>query len=271
MFERIMEDKEKLKQKIDDLEKANTEIKKSQQNLIRSEKLVAVGRLSAGLAHEIGNPLGIIQGYVELLENSELNDDERKQFVSRASMELNRIDKMIRQLLNYARKPAPQNVSTNVKMVVEQLGELIKLSKKECEVDFSYELLDNYPNLHINNDDLYQVLMNIVFNGIDAIHSKGKGYLGRISIKFLTIEAGEEKIAQIIITDNGIGIPEEELDAVWDLFYTTKEIGKGTGLGLSVSRAIIEANGGTVEMHSRYEEGTKVQINLPIDIQSASI
>lgn len=261
MVDRINADQDELKRNIASLELANKTISESQKSLVQSEKLAAVGRLSAGIAHEIGNPLGIIQGYVELLESEDLAENERKQYVNRAKKELDRISKMIRQLLDYARKPATNDATTQVTQLVEEIKTAFLTRKKKGEIDLVINIGDNIEEIRINHDDIYQVILNCLFNAIDAIESEDTDSLG--IIQFTVQKMTEENVVVLSMTDNGAGIPEESLNSVWDPFYTTKDVGAGTGLGLFISHAIIEQAGGTIEISSSCEQGTEIKITLP--------
>jgi signal transduction histidine kinase len=225
----------------------------------------AVGKLSAGLAHEVGNPIGIVQGYLELLENDDLTVEERHQFSGRAVKELERVNKMVRQLLDFSRTSSEDNAFVSVGQVCRDAGGVLKSQKISSGIEFTITIYDGEDTAGIGYDDLYQVLLNCSFNAIDAIQERGSGFVGKISIlSSLTELNSNPPYMEIQIIDNGIGIPEKELTSVFDPFFTTKDVGKGTGLGLSISYGIIEAVGGFMEIESMYGKGTKVMISLPL-------
>ncbi len=263
MIDQINADKDELKRNIKSLEQANKQISDSQQRLVMSEKLAAVGRLSAGVAHEIGNPLGIIQGYVELLDSADLTENERKQYVERAKNELDRISKMIRQLLDCARKPTAEKTRTSVAQLVEEVKSIMLTVKTECKIELETKLCGTVDEIKINHDDIYQVVLNCLFNAIDAIESKGEGFNGIIQFSTEQVTLADKAWVVLTLVDNGIGISEENLTAIWDPFYTTKDVGVGTGLGLSISHSIIEQAGGIIEISSICNERTEVKIFLP--------
>ena len=265
MLGRINADKHKLEENIQSLERANKQLIESQKKMVRVEKMAAVGRLSAGLAHEIGNPVGVVQGYLELLENDDLTPKERLEFSGRAVKELERVNKMVRQLLNFSRKSVGDNAFVSAGQVCKDTVGVLKLQKYPCVVDFKIELYDGEDVIGLSYDDLYQVLINCSFNAMDAIQDQGNGFSGKLFISSSLVTSPlNQPCLEIQLKDNGIGIPEEELTSVFDPFFTTKDIGKGTGLGLSISYGIIEAAGGIMEIDSVYGKGTKVMICLPL-------
>jgi C4-dicarboxylate-specific signal transduction histidine kinase len=263
MFFRIEEDKKKLKNTVSSLENANKLILDNQEKLIETEKFAAVGRLSAGLAHEIGNPLGIIQGYLELLERDDLEQLDRHQYSRRATKELERMTRLIRQLLDFAGKKNDAHSRASVFPVINELLEILRYQKIVEKIRFEVECEDFPEQANCSEADLHQVLLNCVLNSIDAIgeQDNNNGVIA-ISCKLVPEETG--KIAEIEIRDNGGGVKHSDISSVFDPFFTTKDVGHGTGLGLSVSRSIVENSGGTIHMESEKSIGTCVVIKLPV-------
>lgn len=264
MMGRINDDKLKLEQNIQSLQVANQQLQQSQQQVIRAEKLAAVGRLSAGIAHEIGNPIGIALGYIELLENDDLAEEERKQYSERAVKELRRIDVMIRQLLDFSREKNKDLQTVSVGAVLEELYALLTTQNYGIELETSYVPVSEYDVASIGHDDLYQVLVNCSLNSIDSIKDRGKGFVGHIEITAKCVEKEGGSFISIHLKDNGQGIKQEDMNSIFDPFFTTKDVGEGTGLGLSVSYSIIESSGGTIAIDSQYGEGTNIYVYLPL-------
>lgn len=271
MFQTISDDREKLRHSINNLEKVNKELKAAQKEIIQAEKLASVGRLSSGIAHEIGNPIGIVLGYLDLLKNPETPDSEKDEYISRAISEIQRIRIIIRQLLDFSRNSSGPPIAISVHSIVEDLYEVFKmqplvsglLPKLELDADRDTVLAD--PN------GLRQVLFNMLLNARDAIAASDRLQEGELIIRSECSThaegdgeaTGPEQIC-VSISDNGVGIPSGQLSSIFDPFYTTKEPGKGTGLGLSVSYMIIERLGGTVDVTSETDKGTTFRICLPI-------
>jgi two-component system NtrC family sensor kinase len=297
MLERLAENKEELRQHIISLEQTNLELQRAQQEVLMSEKLASVGRLAAGIAHEIGNPLGIILGYLELLGRKDLAAEEHSELFSRMGSEIQRIHQIIRQLLDFSR---PTSGERRPASVHELIGETLavlehQLRQQNVEVNLDLEALPD--TVFVNGDQLKQVFLNLLVNAADAMGATSERAQGgelRISTTVisrgdlgdrvggkplrrrtdppsadyrylrLTRAMADERWIEIKIVDTGIGIAGEDLERVFDPFFTTKQPGKGTGLGLSVSVQLIEAMGGRMEMSSRLGEGTTVTVLLQL-------
>ena len=269
MMDRISKDKEKLRENVAALEKTNLELTEAQKGVVRAEKLASVGRLSAGIAHEIGNPIGIILGYLELLKSEEPNRDERQEYLRRAESEVQRINAIIKQLLNISRPVEGEPEILSLHMFLENLIEDVKIQPllADIRIDFSAEATQD--QVLVDPNHLRQVCLNLLINAADAIKSSNNAANGHIRIttseKFQPNDDNNAipSMVTIRVCDNGKGISEEALENIFDPFYTTKEPGKGTGLGLAVSLTLIEQMGGTLTAESLIEKGTTMIIALP--------
>jgi two-component system NtrC family sensor kinase len=270
MLGHIAEDKEKLQVAVASLEKANFDLKQAQKDIIRAEKLASVGRLSAGIAHEIGNPIGIINGYLELLKGNDISNDEREEFLKRTEAELKRIDAIIRQLLDFSR-PSREDVKTvSVHAIIEDTIGASRFHPLMSDIDLGLRLFAEHDEVVADPSQLRQVFLNLIINAADAIISSKDPSKGRISIisdvqKIIRDESNESMdVLRIDYIDNGIGIAEADLENIFDPFFTTKAYGKGTGLGLSVCFMIIEKMGGKIEASSQEGQGTTITVYLPL-------
>lgn len=262
LFARIESDNRMLRSHVRELEQVNAELKAKNDLIIRSEKLASVGRLSAGLAHEIGNPLSIIQGYVELLSRDDLSSEEKQQFSEKAQHELDRIQRLIRQLLNFAGSKRSVCEAVSVNELIREVVDFVSMEKSEGESFLHTDLHAVDDGLFAERDALRQVLINCLLNAVDATAGLARGERDiAISTANEQGESGEARLV-IRIDDNGTGIGEDELQYVFDPFYTTKEVGRGTGLGLFVSNAIVEGLGGTIRLCNREREGVEVTISF---------
>jgi hypothetical protein len=267
MIERIETDKDKLKITVRSLQAANQQLRDTQQEMVRTEKLASVGRLAAGLAHEIGNPVGIIQGYLDLVRQADVPDTEKKDYLDRAEKELERIGGLIRKLLDFSRpgRQTPDNVS--VHHLLSESIEMFNIQSKKEMVDIIEQFKAKKDTVFADPDQLRQVFLNCLLNAVDAIVDSS-GEKRRITIiTELSDPDHDRKYDQWVrvrIRDNGSGISKADLPKVFDPFFTTKEPGKGTGLGLFVSHAIIENFGGRMRIRSTGEAGTEVLIELPL-------
>ena len=266
MVERIEHDKWVLKQTVAELGDKNRLLQQNQREMVRAEKLASVGRLAAGLAHEIGNPLGVAQGYLQLLAMEGNAEEERAEYLSKALEELARVDGLIRQLLDYARTTRGEPERFDVHGLLVDLVDTLGVQPFLDGIRLELALLAEHSDIVADREQLRQVLLNCLLNGADSIKAcRGEGVIS-LTTELIAPDGPEPGAAmiQIAIDDNGEGIPAELLDAVFDPFFTTKEPGYGTGLGLSVSLALIEAMGGTIRLESVAGTGTTVRLLLPL-------
>jgi hypothetical protein len=256
MYEEIENGKRKLRDNIRELEEINAELKLTQKELIAAEKLASLGQLSAGVAHEIGNPLTAIKGYAEVLKRAPgIDDEKRNGIVSDILREVSRIDRIIKTLLDYSRqrKSFPQIVDVN--RVIKETAEILRSQGALKNITLTIDLADDMPAVIADPGQLAQVIINLVLNSRDAISGPGE-------IVISTAREGDTG-AVISVRDNGEGIPGDIIDRIFDPFFTTKDPGHGTGLGLSVSARIVETFEGVIKVESTQGSGALFTIIFP--------
>jgi two-component system NtrC family sensor kinase len=298
MLQRLAENKKELRQHISSLEQANLELQRAQQEVIFSEKLASVGRLAAGIAHEIGNPIGIVLGYLELLQRKDIGEGERSELVGRMSNEIQRVNQTIRQLLDFSRPGSNERKGVSIHPLIQETLEVIDHQLRQKNIEVILELEAHPDMVFANSDQLKQVFLNLMVNAADAMEgTDDRPQGGELHVRTWVL-AGEnlvreiaasqplrrrtdpatadysqlrrsgftagERWLQIQFADTGVGIPKENQKRVFDPFYTTKEVGKGTGLGLSVSIQIVETLGGRMDLSSNPGEETRITIKLPL-------
>lgn len=257
MHLQIEQSKEMLKENIDALEKSNKIIKSTQRELVASEKFASLGKLSAGVAHEIGNPLSAIMGYVDVLGRSEqLSQDERKRFLANIKNEVSRIDRIIKTLLDYARAKEFEIKQVNLNDIIEESVNILKTQGVLKEIDLKMNLSENIKPINADPHQLSQVIINLLLNAVDAVGDDGHIVVG-------TITEDEDKVV-LSIKDDGAGITEENLNKIFDPFFTTKDPGKGTGLGLAVSARIVQYFGGDISVESKKGQGSEFKVRFTI-------
>ncbi len=264
MIRRLEQNKIEMKSHVQSLEKANRELQQAQNEIIRSEKFASVGRLGAGIAHEIGNPIGIVLGYIELLGKDNVTEEERRDFLERIEDEVTRINGIIRQLLDYSRPSEGVREEVGVHEIIRKTLNILEPQPMMEDIQIDIDIHAPRDIVYADPSLLQQVFMNIVMNAADALAEAG-GRNGRAEMKSLSIRSRnvDEKI-EVIFEDSGPGVPEKDLDRIFDPFYTTKEPGQGTGLGLSVSYRIVEDIGGTLRAESSPLRGTIFIVGLPL-------
>jgi signal transduction histidine kinase len=270
MIHRISEDKKALQSAVDSLEKTNLELKKAQGEIIRAEKFASIGRLSSGIAHEIGNPIGIVTGYLDLLRQEDIPDYEKKEFILRITKEIHRMDMVIRQLLDLSRSSSVETKIVSVHEIIDDISKVLGVQPLMSKIHLSWSLKAEKDMVLVDPNQLRQVFINLAINAADAITAKGDPEHGRLIIESMndpvaTMEnPSDGHTVTIMFSDNGLGISSAHLGSIFDPFFTTKEPGKGTGLGLSVCFMIIESMGGSICAESKEGEGTTMTIRLPL-------
>jgi len=233
-----------------------TEIKNLNEEMARHKRLVALGKLSAGIAHEIRNPLSSIKGLAQFVYNSFSKTDERKEDLNTIVQEVDRLNKLVVQVLDFAKLKKLNLTRFSLNDLIRKIAELFELEIKDKQIKFSLKLSPDISQIQADEDQVRQILMNVIINAIQAILNKGE-----IKIKTEKVLLKEEPAIKLIIEDSGIGIPEKDFNQIFDPFFSTKE--KGSGLGLSIAYKLIEAHQGEIKVESKEGEGTKFVIFLP--------
>ena len=264
MLARISSDKNKLQKSVSSLEKANRELQVAQKEIIRAEKLASVGRLAAGIAHEIGNPIGIVLGYLDLLKQKDLDDADKTDFLQRTEAEVQRINSIIRQLLDLARTKEIQHQPVALHSVIKDIAQVMRVQPLMADIQMEFDLKAESDLVLGNEDQLRQIFLNLFLNAADAINSSPGRAKGIIRVHTAAVAENGQKNENIKITvaDNGPGISAQQLQNIFDPFYTTKEPGKGTGLGLAVSYMIADGMGGSISADSPPGQGAEFSILL---------
>jgi two-component system NtrC family sensor kinase len=234
--------------------------------LIRSHKLKAVGTLTAGVAHELNNPINNIMITASLLQEdyTDLPETDRLDMVHDLVSEAERAQRIVRNLLDFARESEVEAQSLNMKDIVEATLRLAANQIKLAKVKVRGEVAQELPPVRGDRQQLEQVLLNLVLNALDAM--PGGGTLT------ITIDRTQDRrFVAVSFRDTGAGIPEQNLGSIFDPFFTTKSKAKGTGLGLSVSLGIIKQHGGDIRVASREGEGSTFTVLLPVAMVPASI
>ncbi len=235
------------------------DLKRSKSYIRRADRLASLGTLTAGLAHEIRNPLVAIKTLTQLLPER-LDDEEfRSQFLKIASGEVDRISSLVNELLDFARPSDPKWELEDINTILDGMILLISTETKKKLVTIIKNYASNLPLAQIDREQIKQVILNILLNAIDATPENGK-----ITVKTRSfIKPGGEPYVQIEFTDTGCGIPGDHLEDIFNPFFTTKA--NGSGLGLSISNQIVQDHKGYIDVESQLEKGSSFFINLPVN------
>jgi two-component system, NtrC family, sensor kinase len=296
MAERLIADQEQLAANIRSLDQTNQSLLEARDAVVRAEKLASAGRLAAGIAHEVGNPLGAILGYLGLLARQA--EGEQLELIEAAGREAQRIDRIVRGLLDFSRPRDARVLPLDVNNVIRETVELVKLQGQFSDIELRLLLADGLPLVDCDSYQLQQVLVNLFVNAADAMHTAG------MSPGWITVQTRQRQararpqvqarrkddppsvnyshrrrlftvptqvdpappgqpVVEIIVTDKGPGIDRRLLDLIFEPFVTTKEPGQGTGLGLAVCARLIEGMGGAIRVENRAGAGAQFKLVLP--------
>jgi signal transduction histidine kinase len=248
---------ENIQQSRAQLEKTVESLKTAQEQLVQSEKLSAVGKFVAGVAHELNNPLASVVGFSEVL-NQTAADAKSRQYSETILKSAMRCKRIVQSLLSFARREQSERKLASVNTLIEMILEIVGYSLRTGNIEVVTRLEPKLPLVLVDTGQIQQVLLNIINNAQEAIQDAGQP--GRIQI---CTETRAPNI-RITIQDNGPGIPREHLRRIFDPFFTTKEIGKGTGLGLSLCYGYIKEHGGSITPISEVGKGATFLVELPI-------
>ena len=275
-------------------------MKQAQEELIRTEKLASIGRIAAGIAHEVGNPLGAILGYTGILQKEGMNQEEARDYLKRIEKEIERINRIVRELLDFARPSKFEIKALQVNKILESTLSLLSYQKNFKNIETELDMQPDLPLVKGDESQLSQVFINIILNAVDAMPEGG---ILRIQTATHVVENPEterlpgiysrrrkndpiesdyshmrkadplaalvrrfwegNRLVRIRISDTGTGIKKEDLENIFDPFFTTKAPDKGTGLGLSISLRIIESLGGEIKVESEVGKGTAFEVYFP--------
>jgi len=265
MLKRLAENKEQMEAQIQSLEEANNELKEARDVVLRSEKLSCLGRLAAGIAHEVGNPLGSILGYTGLLMDHVKQDPEARDYLERIESEISRISTIVRELLDYSRSSPGDPSPVDINALVSEAVSFFSHQKRIGGVNLETRLGERVGVAWADADQLKQVLINLLFNASDALD--GPGHIAIHTRRQPLPQATapnrlQTEHIQIVVSDTGAGIPLSDQEKIFDPFFTTKPPGKGTGLGLAISRRIVESFGGSLDVESDEGKGSAFTVRL---------
>jgi signal transduction histidine kinase len=249
-----------------ELQAINEDLSQAREDLIFAEKMATVGRLAAGVAHEVGNPLASVIGFVDLLQRDP-DGEMARDLLPRIKAELDRINGIIRDLLNYSRptgmtgidiEPVDEEMAVILPDIIDAVLQLVRLQPRFGEVEVEVDLPADLPRVVVPADRLQQVLLNLIVNAAEAMAGQG-------TIHVRSVDPAPEGFVTLEVEDEGPGIDPRAGSNIYEPFFTTKDVGAGTGLGLAVSLRLVEKMGGKLR-HLRDREGGAVfHLSLPTE------
>lgn len=258
----------------EEIQKKTTEIMKAHEQLINAEKLASLGRMAAGVAHELNSPLtGIVTFAHLMLKRIPPENKQDREDLEIIIEQANRCSKIIKGLLGFSRKATAERVEINMNTLLDSTIAMVRNQAKFHNIKFVLNFDESLPLVHVDPNQMQQVFLNMLINAADAMNERGQ-----ITIATRTVVGQEEtpwfkmghpqegkKFIEIEFTDTGPGIPEEYMGKIFEPFFTTKPVGKGTGLGLAVSYGIIKRHGGNITVRSEPGKGASFFIRLPVE------
>jgi signal transduction histidine kinase len=244
----------KLEKTSSELAAAYRKLQQTFDQLKQADRLAALGQLSAGIAHEIRNPLGSIKGSVEILEKDIPPDSSKKEFITIIKEETARLNRIVGEFLKFARPPKLSVEPTSVNELIQSTLTLLEQQPLHHRVEIHRQLDAKLPMVSLDPDQIRQVFLNVVINGVQAMPEGG-------TLSVRSFCDPDQKSVAVEISDTGEGVEEECLDRVFDPFFTTKS--QGTGLGLSISYQLVDLHGGRIRMEKNPEKGVTVRIDFP--------
>jgi signal transduction histidine kinase len=235
-----------------------TEMRRMDKYLARTEKLASIGQLASGVAHEINNPLGVIQCYANLIAKSQPPGSQILSDVGIIRKHTDQCRSVVEALLNFSRASEPRKTKVDINSCTEEVVSVLDLQFQKAQCTIEQQFDPSLPEITADANKIKQVLMNLLINASQAMPDGG-----RISVR--TALSTDKKDLTVAIADTGQGIAPEDIDRIFDPFYTTKGPEKGTGLGLSVSYGIIQQHGGHIRVECAPDLGTQFTIHLPVD------
>lgn len=229
------------------------QVEESQRALLQAEKMAAAGRLSASIAHEINNPLQSVQNCLHLAGREDLPEEQRSDYFELAKTELNRLMSTVQRMLDFYRPGAITPNEVDLQGILQHVMNLMSKQFEKEKILVKVDVAENLPAVVAVGSQIQQVLINLLLNSLDAMPAGGE-----IQIRAHAVKGGVE----ILVQDNGPGIPDERLPHIFEPFFSTKD--GGTGLGLTVSYNIVTAHGGTLELVSNNRPGACFRVYLPI-------
>jgi PAS domain S-box-containing protein len=244
-----------------------TNIYKIQEEILRMDRLVSLGRLSSGIAHELRNPLAGIKTTAQALGEEMSEEDPRREYLYRITKEIDRLNELLKTFFSFAKQQNLNLVPCHIKDII---NEIIPFLIKEI-ADKGIRFVENYhpgiPYIKVDKNQMHQVFLNLFLNAIQAMPNGGELKIDVNPFVSQTGDGSKQHLIKAVISDQGRGIPPDLIERIFDPFFTTKP--KGIGLGLSIVYQIIKKHGGTIKVESRWEKGTSFIITLPEIVENS--
>ena len=243
-----------------------TNVYKIQEEILRMDRLVSLGKLASGIAHELRNPLAGIKTTAQALGEEMSGEDPRREYLHRITKEIDRLNDLLKTFFSFAK---PQDLNLAHCHIKDIINEIIPFLIKEIAdkgIRFTETYHPQLPKIKVDKTQMHQVFLNLFLNAIQALPQGGELKIEAAPMGSGSLEGPKQNFIKVVISDTGRGIPSHIVHRIFDPFFTTKP--KGIGLGLSITYQIIKKHGGTIKVESQWEKGTSFVINLPETLES---
>ena len=239
-----------------------TNVFKIQEEILRMDRLVSLGKLSSGIAHELRNPLAGIKTTAQALSEEMSKEDSRREYLNRITKEIDRLNELLKTFFSFAKPQKLNLVNCHVKDIINEIIPFLFKEIADQGIRFVEAYHPQLPTIKVDKSQMYQVFLNLFLNAIQAMPSGGELKIEVNPTVSYSQDGTGQSFIKVVISDTGKGIPTNIIHRIFDPFFTTKP--KGIGLGLSITYQIIKKHGGTIKVESKLEKGTSFIINLPV-------
>jgi PAS domain S-box-containing protein len=243
-----------------------TSVFKIQEEILRMDRLVSLGKLSSGIAHELRNPLAGIKTTAQALSEEMTKDDSRREYLNRITKEIDRLNDLLKTFFSFAKPQKLNLVNCHVKDVINEIIPFLFKEIADQGVRFVETYHPQLPKIKVDKNQMYQVFLNLFLNAIQAMPNGGDLKIEVTPTVSHSQDGPGQNFIKIVVSDTGKGISPNIIHRIFDPFFTTKP--KGIGLGLSITYQIIKKHGGTIKVESKLEKGTSFVINLPVNSET---
>jgi len=238
-----------------------THVYKMQDEILRMDRLVSLGKLASGIAHELRNPLAGIKTTAQALGEEMSEDDSRKEYLHRITKEIDRLNGLLKTFFSFAKPQELNLIRCDIKDIINEIIPFLIKEIADKKIRFVEAYSPQLPSMTVDKDQMHQVFLNLFLNAIQAMPSGGELKIDVTPGASRPAEGQMQNYIRVTVSDTGRGIPPHLVAKVFDPFFTTKP--KGIGLGLSIAYQIVKKHGGTIHVESKWEEGTSFVIHLP--------
>ncbi|MBM4306596.1 MAG: hypothetical protein FJ123_07650 [Deltaproteobacteria bacterium] len=238
-----------------------TKVYRIQEEILKMDRLISLGKLASGIAHEIRNPLAGIKTTAQALGEEMSKDDPKREYLTRITKEIDRLNEILKTFFSFAKPQTLHLVACDVKEIINAIIPFLIKEIADKGIRFTESYHPNLPKVKVDKIQMHQAFLNLFLNAIQSMPDGGELKVSAEPVVIPALDGLKQKFIKVVVSDSGKGIPPHILPKIFDPFFTTKP--RGIGLGLSITYQIIKKHGGTIKVNSQWGKGTSFSINLP--------